>query len=208
MSNEEFIDMIGQAAVKWYKAYKILPSLTIAQAILESNWGKSTLAQKAHNYFGMKAGEDYKRPVIELDTKEQTSAGKTYTVKGRFRKYRSVSDGIAGYYRFLQYPRYKNLKGVTDYKEACFLIRADGWATDVKYTEKLLKLIKKYNLTRYDEEVFEMVEKASIVVDGKETFIRRILKDGSNYINVRELAELIGYDISNRGNTPILTKKE
>ncbi len=54
MTNKELIVQIGAAAVKQYPAYKILPSMTIAQAILESNWGKSGLAKDCHNYFGMK----------------------------------------------------------------------------------------------------------------------------------------------------------
>ena len=55
MTNKEFIETIGRAAVAEYERFKILPSLTIAQAILESNWGKSLLSQRAFNYFGMKA---------------------------------------------------------------------------------------------------------------------------------------------------------
>lgn len=54
MSNGDFIRMIGDAAVSYYPQYKILPSLTVAQAILESNWGRSRLSVECHNYFGMK----------------------------------------------------------------------------------------------------------------------------------------------------------
>ena len=54
MTNKEFIETIGRAAVAEYERFKILPSLTIAQAILESGWGQSTLAENGNNLFGMK----------------------------------------------------------------------------------------------------------------------------------------------------------
>ena len=92
----DFIKMIGDAAVSYYKEYRILPSLTIAQAILESNWGKSGLSRECYNFFGMKwvkgCGCDYK----EYKTKEQKKDGTYVNITARFRKYRSVSEGIKG----------------------------------------------------------------------------------------------------------------
>ncbi len=96
--NEDFIKMIGNAAVKNYPKYRILPSLTIAQAILESKWGMSALAKECHNYFGMKwkegCGCDYK----EYQTREQKKDGSYYTIKAKFRKYPDAIAGIEGYY--------------------------------------------------------------------------------------------------------------
>lgn len=155
MTNQQFIEKVGSAAVKWYKTYKILPSLTIAQAILESAWGKSGLAKQCHNYFGMKwvkgCGCGYKT----YSTKEQRSDGTYYTVNAKFRKYSSLENGIKGYYRFLSYKRYANLKGVTDYKKACELIRKDGWATSLSYTKSLINLIERYKLDSYDKKVIK-----------------------------------------------------
>lgn len=207
MTNKEFIDMIGKAAVAEYERFKILPSLTIAQAILESNWGKSRLSQKAHNYFGMKAGAGWKGATYNAQTQEQTPAGQAFTINAAFRAYPNVQAGIRGYYVFLQYPRYANLKGVTDYKEACRLIKADGWATDVSYTDKLVSLIEKYGLVKYDEEVLEMVEKDKIIVDGKECKVNMIRKDGVTYVKTRDIAELVGYQVGSQGKVPVLTKK-
>lgn len=157
MTNQEFIQKIGAAAVKYYDQYKILPSLTIAQAILESAWGKSGLAIECHNYFGMKwvdgCGCNYKA----YQTKEQRSNGVYYTIVAKFRKYDSIEAGIKGYYEFLKYPRYKNLIGVTDYKKACELIRSDGWATSLSYTQNLIKLIETYKLADFDQKVLSKV---------------------------------------------------
>ncbi len=96
-----FIDQIGKAAVSYYPVYKILPSLVIAQAILESNWGKSSLAKECYNYFGMKwttkCGIDYRT----YSTKEQRKDESFYTTLAKFRKFPSVEAGIKGYYDFL-----------------------------------------------------------------------------------------------------------
>lgn len=153
MKKEDFLKAIAAGAIQYYPVYRILPSLTIAQASLESRWGASGLAKDCYNYFGMKwsstCGTDYK----EYITSEQTGEGIPYTIKARFRKYPGIKEGIKGYYDFLQYPRYTNLKGITDYKEACNLIRKDVWATDIAYTTKLVSLIETYELWKYDLQV-------------------------------------------------------
>ncbi len=59
----------------------------------------------------------------------------------------------------------------------------------------------------YEMEDDEMVEQAKIILDGQEKQVRRILKDGNNYISVRDLAELLGYDVSSKGNVAVLIKK-
>lgn len=149
----DFIKMIGDAAVRYYRDYGILPSLTIAQAILESNWGRSGLSRDCYNFFGMKwskgCGCDYK----EYKTKEQKKDGTYITITAKFRKYSSVEEGIKGYYQLLCYKRYKNLVGVTDYGRACDLIRQDGWATALKYSESLKEKIMLYNLDDFDRKV-------------------------------------------------------
>ncbi len=158
----DFIKMIGDAAVSYYKDYGILPSLTIAQAILESNWGRSGLSRDCYNFFGMKwskgCGCDYK----EYKTKEQKKDGSYVTITAKFRKYYSVSEGIKGYYDFLQYRRYQNLRGVTDYNKACDLIRQDGWATSLSYAHNLKNYIKQYDLDDYDMDVLGIVKRYTV----------------------------------------------
>lgn len=161
MTNSALIKKIGSAAVKQYSKYKILPSLTIAQAILESGWGKSELSKKYHNYFGMKWVEGCGTKYVTFKTQEQRADGSYYTISARFRKYSSLQKGIVGYYNFLQYPRYANLKGVTDYKTACKLIREDGWATSLSYEQLLVTLIEQFNLTDYDKKVIAKKKKST-----------------------------------------------
>jgi hypothetical protein len=160
----DFIKMIGDAAVSYYRDYGILPSLTIAQAILESNWGRSGLSKDCYNFFGMKwskgCGCDYK----EYKTKEQRKDGSYVTITARFRKYRSVAEGIRGYYEFLQYKRYQNLRGVTDFSKACDLIRQDGWATSLSYAQNLKNYIRQYELDAYDRDALGIKKTSKLYV--------------------------------------------
>ncbi len=77
-------------------------------------------------------------------------------------KYSSVSEGIKGYYQFLQYKRYQNLRGVTDYNKACDLIRQDGWATSLSYARDLKNYIKQYSLGDYDFKVLGIIKRYTV----------------------------------------------
>ena len=162
MTKSEFIEMIGSAAVSYYPTYKILPSLTIAQAILESNWGKSGLSRDCHNYFGMKWSKNCGCEYKEYKTKEQKTDGSYITIVAKFRKYPNAAAGVKGYYDFLQYKRYANLRGVTDYEKACDLIRQDGWATSLSYAQNLKKYIRQYELDDYDMDVLGIVKRYTV----------------------------------------------
>jgi len=202
MTNTEFIQTIGQAAVKYYDKYKILPSLTIAQAILESGYGKTQLAKECYNYFGMKWVAGCNCAFKTYLTREQRADGTVYTVNAKFRKYDNLENGIKGYYDFLQYARYKNLKGITDYKKACNLIRQDGWATDINYTNKLIKLIEQHNLTKYDKTASSKINIIEDIfnIDGKDKKVHKILIQNENYIRLRDLEDIINivYNAENK----------
>ncbi len=147
---QDFIEQLGSAAQKTYSQYGILPSMTVAQAILESGWGKSSLSALYYNFFGMKADSTYTGESVVLRTGEEVN-GVMITVNGTFRVYHSFEEGIEGYYQFITgYQRYSNLIGETDYKEACRKIQADGWATASNYADYLISLIESFNLTRFD----------------------------------------------------------
>lgn len=154
MNKEDFITKIASSAIK-YRDYGILPSLTIAQACVESKFG--TCALSSHfNFFGMKwtktCGTDY----VEMNTKEYKN-GAYVNVKAKFRSYKSYDEGIEGYYKFITgYKRYSNLIGCKDALTACTLIQKDGWATSPTYAETLYKYIRMYNLEKYDN--FTMID--------------------------------------------------
>ena len=149
MTKEEFIEKIAISCMK-YKGYGILPSLTIAQAICESNWGKSELSAKHFNFYGMKWTSKCGCASCEYMTTEYVN-GNPVRVKQKFRSYKSYDEGIEGYYKFITgYKRYANLIGCKDAEQACNLIQKDGWATSPSYATTLYSYIKKYNLEQYD----------------------------------------------------------
>lgn len=149
---EKFIELIGSNAIKYNEKYDIkCVSVVIAQAILESGWGKSSLARKYNNYFGLKCGSTWKGKSVNLATKEEYTKG-TYTdIRANFRVYDSVEDGVKGYFDFINTSRYKNLKGVTDYKTYIKNLKVDGYATSSSYVDNLTKLVEKYKLTTWDK---------------------------------------------------------
>lgn len=142
----------------------VLASVSMAQFILESGWGKSKLTQNANNAFGMKknlsgntwAGSTWTGKIIPMKTGEQTKDGKPYSIVADFRVYDSIEDSIGDHSAYLTGAkngnklRYAGLKGCKDYKKAAQIIKNGGYATDTRYVQQLCKLIEQYNLTQYD----------------------------------------------------------
>lgn len=150
-NKQKFVGNIAKYVKKYASSYGIsVHSPIIAQAILESGWGKSKLATDYHNYFGMKCGTKWTGPSVNMTTQEEYTAGTLTTIKDNFRVYDSMEDGIKGYFEFIQLPRYENLKGITDPQKYIETIRNDGYATSSTYVDSLVRIIKLYNLTSYD----------------------------------------------------------
>ena len=157
---EKFIEyiapiMLSEARKRGYN----IVSTSIAQAVIEGAAGTSTLAKVHHNHFGMKAGKGYKGEYVRMRTKEEYQQGQLVTIYANFRKYPNDESGIQGYYDFLQYKRYANLKHAKDYKQFAEYIRADGWATSFTYRDNLIEKVERYNLTRFDNTHIEYFPK-------------------------------------------------
>ena len=148
---EEFINMIAPLIISEGKkrGYSVF-STVIAQAIIESNSGKSILGYKYHNYFGMKCGSRWKGKSVNLKTKEEYTVGTLTTIKDNFRVYDSIEEGVKGYYDFISTKRYANLKESKTYVEYAENLKADGYATSSKYVNTLCTTVDVYNLTKYD----------------------------------------------------------
>lgn len=151
MTNSEFIEKIADYVIKYADDYGIkIHSPIIAQAILESGWGKSTLASKYHNYFGLKCGGAWKGKSVNMQTSEEYEVGVHTQIRDNFRVFDSMEDGVKGYFDFINYSRYANLKGVTDWEKYIELIKADGYATSSQYVNSLKRVVRENNLTRFD----------------------------------------------------------
>ncbi len=153
VDKQEYIEKVGGLAVANYSASSLLPSLVMAQAILESDWGRSELAQQAHNHFGIKDKPEWKGDIYVKGTWEVIDGSDT-SVEAAFRAYKSLAEGVKDHGRFLttgwRQDHYK-VKGVTDYKQAVQNIASGGYATDPNYASKLISLIEKYRLKKFDE---------------------------------------------------------
>lgn len=148
---QKFVDDIAKYVQKYAGSYGIsVHSPIIAQAILESGWGKSRLATDYHNYFGMKCGTKWTGPSVNMTTQEEYTAGTLATIKDNFRVYDNMENGVKGYFEFIQLSRYENLKGIVNPQKYIETIKNDGYATSSTYVDSLMQIIKIYNLTSYD----------------------------------------------------------
>ena len=151
MTNSEFIEQIAKCVKKYAYVYGIeVHSPIIAQAILESGWGKSGLASKYHNYFGLKCGSSWKGKSVNMATKEEYKVGTLTNIRDNFRVYDSMEAGVKGYFDFINTSRYANLKGVKSPEEYVKRIKADGYATSSKYVDNIMRVIRDNKLTRFD----------------------------------------------------------
>ena len=162
-------NFIGQVAdaLKGQKL-NILPSVTIAQAILESNWGKSSLAIEANNLFGIKASKDWTGGVYTKITKEQKPNGNIYTINANFRKYESWKESIKDHDNFFistpwRTQNYQKVLTAKNYKDQAQALRECGYATDLNYGHKLIKLIERLGLQQYDKGVGKIVTRDNSV---------------------------------------------
>jgi len=154
LSNAQFLEQIGAAAQEDMSSSGILASITTAQAILESNWGKSA---PGNNLFGIK-GEG-----MLLDTKEYIN-GQWVTVKESFRTYPDWAGSIRDHAKFLlENSRYAKAGffvccAAYDYKCAARALQTAQYATDPQYADSLIKLIETYSLYKLDQEVKTLMQ--------------------------------------------------
>ena len=157
-SKLQFIDKVSEVAYDNYKSYGILPSITIAQAILESGWGESTLSSKYNNLFGIKADERWSGDSIDLETKENYDD----VIIGAFRSYGDIKSSIKDHGKFLyENERYSanGLFQAKGYKEQAQALENAGYSTakdeegNLIYGDKLIRVIQENNLMLYDTKV-------------------------------------------------------
>lgn len=151
MTPENFLAEIGPAASACQKRMAIPASVTLAQAILESGWGRSQLAQQGKNLFGIKADKSWYGETLSMPTKEFINHRWT-VVDARWRKYATWQDSIEDHaHFFFSNPRYQvALLRVREPLAFARAIQLCGYATDPGYADKLWRIIQGRDLTRYD----------------------------------------------------------
>lgn len=164
LEESEVVDKIGALFTADQKSSGILASVSMAQFILESGYGKSELAQNANNCFGMKcslSGNTWSGSVWDGESKytkqtQEWDDQKYVTITADFRKYPNIEKSIADHSAYLlnamngSKKRYEGLKGCTDHKKAVQIIKDGGYATSPTYVENICNIISKWNLAKYD----------------------------------------------------------
>lgn len=153
-NQRHFLSAIKQGAMDGAKE-GILPSITAAQAILESGWGRSELAKVPNNnLFGIKDSEDWHGEIVTVPTQEYLN-GDYITVNAAFRKYASWNDSVVDHAKFFtstewRKDNYRKVVNETDYRIAAQELKNAGYATDPSYPGKLIRLIEAYKLYEWD----------------------------------------------------------
>lgn len=142
--NQAYLDYIAQysdLAIEQQRKHKVPAAITMAQGILESAAGRSELAVKANNHFGIKCTSDWQGRTINKDDDKANEC---------FRRYARVEDSYEDHSLFLLRKRYESLFAlpIGDYKGWAHGLKACGYATDPKYPEKLIQLIELYELDK------------------------------------------------------------
>ena len=152
-SHQQFIERLVPHAQELQDGYGVLPSIILGQAILESNWGKSTLASKYNNLFGIKAYGDQKK--VSLETKEFVNE-EWITIQGDFKVYdsweQSMDDHTQLFVQGVDWnpALYEKVITATNYQEAAQALQDAGYATDPGYAQKIIQVIETYHLNQYD----------------------------------------------------------
>ena len=153
-NQRHFLSAIKQGAMDGAKE-GILPSITAAQAILESGWGSSELAKAPNNnLFGIKDSEDWHGAIVTVPTQEYLN-GDYITVNAAFRKYASWNDSVVDHAKFFtstewRKDNYRKVVNEMDYRIAAQELKNAGYATDPNYPGKLIRLIEAYKLYEWD----------------------------------------------------------
>lgn len=167
LSNKEFIAKIAEYVKKHAPSYGIVVySPIIAQAILESAYGTSELAVNACNFFGLKYREGRCKTCIGIYNKvgsEQNSDGSYTSSAMKWCKFKDMENGVIGYFDFINISNYANLKGVTDPRKYLENIKADGYATSLKYVDNCMSVIENWSLTDYDKKEENKMSNSSLV---------------------------------------------
>ena len=161
----DFIQSIAKDAHQIGKDQDIYASVMIAQAILESDSGKSSLAQSPnHNLFGIKG--DYKGQSVTFNTLEADSSNHMFSIQAGFRKYPSTKQSLEDYADLIKHgidgnpsiykPTWKS--EALSYKDATSHL-SRSYATDPNYSKKLNSIIKHYHLTSFDKEKMPNMKK-------------------------------------------------
>ena len=145
---DSFVKSMGGSAQAASEASGVPAPLILAQAALESGWGKREIraddGTQSFNLFGIKADRSWKGPVVETTTTEYVD-GEPQKVRAKFRAYGSYDEAFTDYAKFItRNPRYANVLATDNPAEAAHGLQKAGYATDPQYGHKLVRIMQKF----------------------------------------------------------------
>ena len=156
LTPEQFVRAAVPGAQRGWREFGVPPSVTIAQAILESGWGRSKLSTNDRNYFGIKCFDGRYGTIAKgchtYNTQECTKAGRCFNTSASFRSYASQTDSFRDHGNFLRVnSRYKPAFAYTrDANKFIWNVWKAGYATDPNYYTKVTGIMAANKLYQYD----------------------------------------------------------
>lgn len=182
-----YIDQYKGIAIEQMQKYRIPASITLAQGLLESAAGRSSLVTKANNHFGIKVSGNWTGPYVLKNDDAPNE---------KFRKYRSARESYEDHSRFLQGKRYQSLfrLKITDYRGWARGLKAAGYATSPTYAESLIRIIEMYDLYKFDNGSYRAERKTTPVIpvtNAKNAFFKThtLYTHNKNYFIIVEVGD-------------------
>lgn len=156
MKIEDFLNKVSEVArplIPQY-GYGVL-SVILAQGLLECGFEhieNEATDFKFNNFFGLKCGGSWRGRSFNSATEEEYTEGELTKIRDNFRIFDTFEDGVKGYFDFLDWSHYDNLKGITTPLEYVQALKDDGYATSSHYVNNIMNVIYNNNLLAYDSE--------------------------------------------------------
>ena len=169
-----FIEEIAPCAMKAYKEFgKVLPSVCIGMACVESGYGTSKIMRNHNAFLGQKCGtgktatKNWDKTFFVTKTKEEYVIGVHTVITDAFRSYKDMQQCVNNYYELLNTKLYSRVEGGVDYVKQMEQIKLCGYMTSSTEVKSVIKIIQDNNLTQYDKGTKPVVIKADAFTVGK-----------------------------------------
>lgn len=176
LTAQQYCEKYGDEARRQMQKYKVPASITLAQGMLESNYGASYLATEAKNHFGIKAYSGWTGPIVRVDDDKKQEP---------FCKFKTVEEGYEYHSTFLlKNKRYASLFTLdpTDYESWAYGLKKAGYATNPKYAQLLIRIIEENHLDVYD--VMRSSKKGTVLASQKHKLYVTARRRGLKYVVV------------------------